>query len=156
MRRSDREITDAGRIRDVIDGCTVCRIAFSSENGAYIVPLNFGYELENGRYVFWFHGAKDGRKIDMIKASERVGFEMDCGYRLNEAEYACGYSSAWKSIIGTGKIEIVSDMSDKIKGLNLIMKKCTGKDEWTYGVNMLSEVCVFKVTAQELSCKEHQ
>lgn len=60
MRRKDREITDPERIRDIVERCACCRIGFYDNGEVYIVPLNFGYEIGEHGYVFYFHGAAEG------------------------------------------------------------------------------------------------
>ncbi|MEE1312942.1 MAG: hypothetical protein UHS41_04245 [Lachnospiraceae bacterium] len=42
----------------------------------YIIPLNFGYEINDNAYVIYFHGAKEGRKIELIQKSTIAGFEI--------------------------------------------------------------------------------
>ena len=104
MRRQDREVTDPGKIDRVIAACHCCRLGFCDQGKAYIVPLNFGYAVEDGKYVFYFHGAKEGRKIDLIRAGGTVGFELDTHYKLNEGDSACAYSARFQSVIGTGSV----------------------------------------------------
>lgn len=60
MRRTDREITDAEKITQIIQTCHCCRLGFCDNGAVYIVPLNFGYAEENGKRVFYFHSAKAG------------------------------------------------------------------------------------------------
>ena len=55
MRRTDREITDAEKITQIIQTCHCCRLGFCDNGAVYIVPLNFGYAEENGKRVFYFH-----------------------------------------------------------------------------------------------------
>lgn len=43
MRRTDREITDAEKITQIIQTCHCCRLGFCDNGAVYIVPLNFGY-----------------------------------------------------------------------------------------------------------------
>lgn len=57
MRRTDREIKEFNEIIEVIKKCDVCRLALHDEEYPYIVPLNFGMQLENGKVVLYFHGA---------------------------------------------------------------------------------------------------
>ena len=64
MRRQDRAVTDPEKIQAVIDDCEVCRLGFQDGRGVYVVPVNFGHALENGRHIFYFHGAQEGRKLD--------------------------------------------------------------------------------------------
>ena len=59
------------------------------------------------------HGAKEGRKIELIKKNPVVGFEMDTNYALHEGDLACGHSARFQSIIGNGVVSIVSEMNEK-------------------------------------------
>ena len=156
MRRKDREVTDPKRIADVISRCSCCRIGFYDDGEVYIVPLNFGYEIKDDTYIFYFHGAKEGRKIDLIQKNPHVGFEMDTDYALNEADMACGYSARFQSIIGNGIVSIVSELEEKKRELSLLMEHNTGKREWNFDEKMLNAVAVFKLVVSKMSCKEHE
>lgn len=159
MRRKDREVLDEIRIDEVINAADCCRLGFFDGEEVYIVPLNFGYENTNGKRIFYFHGAKEGRKIELIdytnKNGRSVTFEMDVDYSLIEAKLACGHSSRFKSIIGTGKIDLVNDVEEKRIGLISIMEKNTGKKDWEIKDQMLNAVSVFKIEVEKLSCKEN-
>lgn len=156
MRRKDREVTDPAKIEDIISRCTCCRVGFQEEGEVYIVPLNFGYEIRDGAYVLYFHGAKEGRKMDLIRTSPHVGFEMDTDYVLHEADMACGFSARFQSIIGNGIMRLVTDAEEKKHGLSLLMEHNTGRGEWNFHEKMLPTVAVFKLEVTKLSCKEHE
>lgn len=155
MRRKDREITDSNKIKEIIEGCHCCRLGFCDEGSAYIVPLNFGYEEKNGKYTFYFHSAASGRKIDLIQKTHSAAFEMDTGYRLNENAVACQCSATFQSVMGTGSVSFVEGMQEKKYALKKIMGHNTGREEWSFPENTLRAVCVFKLEAEELSCKMH-
>ena len=154
-RRQDREVTDPEKISRVIAACHCCRLGFCDQGKAYIVPLNFGYAVENGKYVFYFHGAKEGRKIDLIRKTGWAGFEMDTHYRLNPADQACGYSAAFQSVIGGGRVTFVEDLAGKRRGLELIMAHNTGTGGWDFPEEAVNATCIYKLEVEELSCKEH-
>lgn len=156
MRRKDREITDSLRIADIINRCTCCRIGFYDDGEIYVVPLNFGYEVKDDSYVFYFHGAKEGRKIDLIQENPKVGFEMDTNYVLKEADTACDCSAQFQSVIGNGIVSMVSEASEKKRGLSLLMEHNTGKKDWNFDEKVLSSVAVFKLAVTKMSCKEHK
>ena len=153
MRRTDREITDLAAIQKFIQQESIIRIAFYDEGDIYIVPVNYGYLFENDKHIFYFHGAKAGRKFELTKSSPSVGFEIDGNYELLEADIACDFSARFQSVIGTGKLFLVDDFEEKIKGLNLLMKQSTRKDSWNYENKMIDGVAVFKLEADKLSCK---
>lgn len=159
MRRKDREVTDADRIADILSRCNCCRIGFNNDGEVYIVPLNFGYALEDNKYTLYFHGAKEGRKIDLINKNPKVGFEMDADaevYALKKDALACEHTARFQSIIGNGVMSIVTSAEEKKLGLSLIMEHNTGKREWDYNDKMLSAVAVLKLEVTNLSCKEHK
>ena len=82
MRRKDREVIDFEEVTAVINACECCRLGFVDGNEAYIVPLNFGFEIKNEKFILYFHCAKEGRKIDLIPKQETVSFEMDTNTSL--------------------------------------------------------------------------
>ena len=152
MRRRDREITDKITIAEFIAKEQILRIAFYDEGDIYIVPVNYGY-LHDEHYSFYFHGAKAGRKYELAKKKPTVGFEIDGNYMLLESEAACDFSATFQSVIGTGRLSLVENNAEKIKGLNAIMKQTTSKAEWNYSDEMLDDVAVFKLVVDKLSCK---
>ena len=117
--------------------------------------LNFGHTVEGGRHVFYFHGAAEGRKVDLVRRNGWAGFELDTGYRLQGAEAACGYTAAFQSVIGEGPIRVVETAEEKRRGLAAIMHQATCCGDWTFPDAAVDAVCVLRLDAEELSCKEH-
>lgn len=153
MRRKDREIKDKALIEQFIAKEQIIRIAFYDNGDLYIVPLNYGFIYENNKYVFYFHGAKAGRKFELSKSSPMVGFEIDGEYELLQADVACKNSAKFQSVIGTGRLSIIEDYEEKIKGLNVLMNHISGKSEWDYSKDMVNAVAVFRLEVDKLSCK---
>ena len=159
MRRKDREVTERQAIIKIIESCQCCRIGFQDDGEVYIVPLNFGFEYDEERYVLYFHGAKEGRKIDLIAKNPFVGFEMDTNHEIyakDNNEIACAYTARFQSVIGTGKVSMVCDADEKKHGLLLLMEHTTQKCEWSFDEKMLNAVAVFKLEVEKLSCKVHE
>ena len=67
MRRKDREITDFDEMMKIIAKCDTCRLVLFDDEFPYIVPLNFGTDVEEGQLYLYFHSAKVGTKLDLIK-----------------------------------------------------------------------------------------
>lgn len=82
MRRKDREITDICAILDLVSECKVCRLAMTDGGVPYIVPLNYGYEYADGALTFYFHSAKEGRKLEILKKNPTVCLEWTAGASL--------------------------------------------------------------------------
>ena len=134
MRRKDREVLEEVKIDEFIRACDCCRIGFyDKENDeVYIVPLNFGYSNMDNKRIFYFHGAKEGRKIDLISKSTKVTFEMDTNHELIVGKMACNYSERYQSVRGIGIISLVEDKEEKAKALNEIMFQSTGEKDWEF------------------------
>jgi len=153
MRRADREITDYSKIEEFIAQEQILRVAFWDEGEIYIVPVNYGYTCKENAYTFYFHGAKAGRKYALSSENPKVGFEIDGKYKLLTGEAACEFSAEFQSVIGTGRISLVTEREEKIKGLNTIMKQTSKRENWTYEEQMLSAVAVFRLDVEKMSCK---
>ena len=156
MRRSDREVIDLSRILEIIEGCDCCRLGLVDDGRAYIVPLNFGYEVDGGKLTLYFHSAREGRKLDLIRATRYASFEMDTAHELVEAEKACGYSFLYSSVMGGGSIELIEDYDGKLHALRRIMKHCAGDAEYEFDRDMVERVAILKLVADELTSKEHR
>ena len=157
MRRKDREVLEEAKIDEFIRNCDCCRIGFyDKENDeVYIVPLNFGYSNIDNKRVFYFHGAKEGRKINLISKINKVTFEMDSNHELIVGKMACNYSERYQCVMGTGLISFVEEKVEKSMALNEIMFQNMGKNDWEFSEEMLNRVAVFKIEVKSLSCKEH-
>lgn len=155
MRRKEREITEPSKIKEIISSCSCCRLGLIDDGHVYIVPLNFGYSEENDTYTFYFHSAKEGRKISLMKNNSYAAFEMDTNHSLKEGNSACSHSAYFQSVIGEGKISFIEDMEEKRDALQAIMHHNTGKADWDFPEKMIDAVCVFRLDVQELSCKEN-
>ncbi len=151
MRRANREVKNFDEIVKIVEECKVIRIAIKDEEGLYIVPLNFGYTCEGDKFTFYFHSAKQGRKIDAFTANAQVAFEMDCEHELVEAEKACGYSYKFASIIGAGTVKFL-DEEEKLNALSMLMKHQTGKD-FAFDEKMAKGVAVYALEAESLTAK---
>jgi len=155
MRRKDREIQGIVDKIKIIENCKYCRIGLSENNYPYIVPLNYGYSYEDENLTLFFHSAKEGKKIDIIKNNNEACFEIDYDTKLIEGEKACNYGYEYRSIIGFGKIIFLETNEEKIEGLNKIMQHQTGeKNNYTFNENEVKNVLVFKMVVEDFTGKE--
>ena len=153
MRRKDREITDKAEIMEIIAKCDVCRLALSDNNIPYIIPMNYGYEFTDGVLTLYFHGAKEGRKLDIISRNPAACFEMDCSHKLIEAEEAQGYTMEYESVIGNGKIHLCLEKAEKLRALEQLMKQYAPNREFNFSDKAIESVTLFKLVASEFTGK---
>ncbi len=121
MRRQDREMKNIEDIINTMKKCEVCRLAMNGDNGyPYIVPLNFGLDIEGDIIKIIFHSANEGKKIELFTKDNRASFEMDYGHEIEYSEEK-GYCTAhFESVIGQGKIRILED-GEKEAALDKLM-----------------------------------
>ncbi|MDR3244267.1 MAG: pyridoxamine 5'-phosphate oxidase family protein [Elusimicrobiota bacterium] len=155
MRRSDREVKDFGDIIKILDDCSEIHLALSVNDKPYSVPLNFGYEVDGGKLSIFIHGAKEGKKHDIIAQNQEVSFSGVSFAQFFKAEEAIRWSTYYKSVIGFGKISIVNSSQEKIKGLDLLMKHCGFTDTPSYPPQSLDAVRVMKIEVEEITGKQH-
>lgn len=72
MRRKKQELTEK-QCLDILRRAKTATLALSGDDGyPYSVPMNFVYE--DGK--IYFHGAKEGHKIDAIKNNPKVSMSI--------------------------------------------------------------------------------
>ena len=156
MRRQDRRITDPAVIRAVLDKCRTLHLGLVEDGRAYIVPLNYGWTEENGRYILYAHSAAEGRKIDLIRGGADVGFEMETGIEYFDADTACGWGNRYESIIGEGRATLLSTPEGKRQALTVIMAHYSARKDYTFEDAMVDLVQVIQIDVTALSCKIHE
>jgi len=154
MRRKENEIRETEEIMNIIRKAEVCRIALHDDPYPYIVPLNFGIE-EGDPLVFYFHSAKEGRKIDLIRKNPSVCFEIDSDTEIRTGKLACDWSMHYRSVIGVGAVHIIDDQTEKEHGLNIIMNHYSQDRHHKFDAGILTRTCVLKLIVKELSGKQH-
>ncbi len=152
MTRREREVTDINEIIKILDESKVLHLGMVDGDEPYVVPMNYGYTLENGKLTIWLHGAKRGRKLDVIRANPKVFFEMECGITPFEGEIACKYGITYASVMGKGIAEIVEDIEIKKSALSYLMKTQTGKD-FEFEDKMAAVVSIIRIDVSEFTAK---
>lgn len=150
MRRTEKEITVRTEIDEIINTAEVCRLAFAKDNEPYLVPVSYGYDGNN----IFVHTAKEGRKIDFLKANNRVCFEFETDTKIVTHEtIGCKWTASFKSVIGFGRMLKITDETEAMHALNQIMLKYSGK-EWDFSSKDLSGVYLWKIEIEEISGKK--
>ena len=151
--KREREVTDINEIKEILDKSMIVHVGMVDDGEAYVVPMNYGYTLEDGELCIYLHGATIGRKIDIIKKNPKVFFEMECDVTPFEGKIACQYGTTYASVMGKGTAVVLDNVNDKIDGLTKFMKTQTGKD-FTFDERMVSIVSVIKITSKEFTAKK--
>lgn len=152
LTRRELEITDINEIKSILDKALIAHIGLVDGDEPYVIPMNYGYTLENKKLTIYLHGAKKGRKIDILRVNPKVFFEAECDMQPFEGEVACKYGMAYSSIMGKGIAEIVEDVEEKKTAMSVIMKTQTGKD-FTFEDKMVSFVNIIRIDVSAYTAK---
>lgn len=152
LTRREQEITDINEIIRILDEAKIAHIGLVDGDEPYVVPMNYGYVMENGKLTIYLHGAKRGRKLDVIRANPKVFFEAECDLVPFEGDVACRYGIAYSSIMGNGTAEIIEDVEEKKLALSLLMKTQTGKD-FEFEDKMTTIVSIIKINVSQYTAK---
>ena len=152
MTKRELQITDPEQIETILDTARVLHLGLAVDNEPYVVPMNYGYTMEDGKLTVYLHSALRGKKIDMILANPKVFFEMDCDLRPFEGKVPCQYGMAYSSLMGRGEARLVENMEEKKKAMSLLMKTQTEKD-FSFDDKLVSIVAVIRIDVTEYTAK---
>lgn len=150
MRKKQYEITDPAVIENILSKSEVCRIAINDSERPYIVPLNYGYNNN----TIYFHSSPGGKKIELLKANNKVCFEIEFSSHIVKSEIPCDCSTKYRSVIGHGKIYFISDLNRKIEALDIIMAHYGKNDNNTYKDSQLEKVLILKLEIEGITGKQ--
>ena len=152
MTKRELQITDEGQIRTILDTAKVLHLGLCVDNEPYVVPMNYGYTMEDGKLVLYLHSAVRGKKLDMMRANPKVFFELDCDHVPFEGKKPCQYGLAYSSVMGRGTATIVDDVEEKKRAMTFLMKTQTQKD-FEFSDEWVSIVAVIRIDAAEFTAK---
>ena len=152
MTKRELQITDPDQIKEILDTARVLHLGLAVDNEPYVVPMNYGYTMEDGKLVLYLHSAMRGRKLDMIRANPKVFFELECDQIPFEGDKPCQYGLSYSSVMGRGTAQIVEDVPEKMKAMTALMKTQTQKD-FEFNDRLVSIVAVIRIDVAEYTAK---
>ena len=173
MRRRDRAIRDPGKVAEIVASATVCRLALAAADEPYLVTLNFGtagdlagaivwddagccfQAREGAAPCFYFHSARDGRKVAIIRNNPRVCFEITGRHEIVPGEEACRWTTRYESVVGDGKVTEVTAEDEMREGLEAILRQGGATGTIDLPAAAIHGVAVLRLTMSELSGKSN-
>ncbi|MEG2072311.1 MAG: pyridoxamine 5'-phosphate oxidase family protein, partial [Oscillospiraceae bacterium] len=120
MRRMKQEMSKEDTQR-VLERCSAGVLAVSDENGyPYALPMSYAY-CEGKIY---FHGAKQGHKIDAIMKNDKVSF---CVIDKDEVVPE-KFTTIYRSVIAFGRARILENDAERRSALEKITEKYSPKE----------------------------
>ncbi|MEI7661303.1 MAG: pyridoxamine 5'-phosphate oxidase family protein [Bacteroidota bacterium] len=142
-----RVISEKNELIATILRCQWCHVAMTDLGGKpYLLPMNFGYKDD----VIYLHGAKDGKKIDILKQNPDVciNFTTDQQLRYQNEHVACSWSMKYRSVLCYGRTEFILDPDEKSAAMHLVMSQYT-TGEFKFNPPSIREVNVWKIRVEK-------
>jgi len=150
MRKANQEITDKSILEEILSNSKICRLGMIDNGLPYVLPFNFGFH-ENCIYI---HSAPVGKKIDLMKENPVVCFEIEQQTDIVEDEIACKWSTLYRSVVGYGNVEIITDFEEKNRGLEIIMTQHGYKGKMEFEPKEVEFVVLLKLSISSMTGKQ--
>lgn len=153
MRRTDRA-QDRDFCLELIDRCTHGVIALNTgEDTPYCLPLSFVRVGED----LYFHCAREGRKVELMRANPRVCVTF-VGGDVPAFVAPAMYTTYFQSAIVTGSAQEVTDDGEKTAALLALCRKLTpndaGEEQFRPAIERsLHVTAVWKIHMEQLTGK---
>lgn len=151
MRKAQREIRDPAAVAALLSRGKVINLALNQDGAPYVVPMNYGFK--DG--VIYLHCAREGTKLDLLRADPRVGFSVVVGYALRGNADGCESTAHYSSVCGTGAARILETAEEKRRGLEIIAAQVAPQADRGFPEKVVDITCVVAVTPDRLSGKQN-
>ena len=116
MRRTDKQITDIGKMQGILESAKFITIAMCMDDSPYLVTLSHGYDRK--RNCVYFHCAPEGKKIEYLKNNNNVW-----GQALNDLGYVSGKCNhLFETVQFSGKVTFLKTLEEKREAIRCMIK----------------------------------
>ena len=150
--KREQIINDKQQILNILDAGKILHMGLAVDNEPYVVPMNYGYTMEDGKLTLYLHSAVQGKKLEWIRTNPKVFFEICCDLLPFEGVKPCQYGLAYSAVMGKGTAQIVEDVEEKKQAMSVLMKTQTGKD-FVFNDKLVSIVAVIRIDVEEYTAK---
>lgn len=103
MRRFDRSVVDPKLIEAMMKEFEILHLGLMDGEYPYVVPLNFGFSMEEDKLLIYIHSAKQGHKVDLINNNPKVSVTLSVFNDFPDKKYKMHYHD-YRSIMAQGTI----------------------------------------------------
>lgn len=125
-----RAVLDPVLIGEMLKMMDTVYVAMNDNDGfPYVVPLNFGYEINDEQLKVYIHSPKPGKKNELFKKDNRVCLAFSAYNDFPDRKYK-GHRHDFRSVIAKGTIRLVrrsEDPEEWLNGYNL-MYTCNNRE----------------------------
>lgn len=159
VRREDRAVTDETWIRNFLKEAPFGVVAMTLDGQPFVNTNLFVYD-EATRAIY-LHTARVGRTPAVLAANQQVCFSISQMGRLLPADVALEFSVEYAGVMVFGTVEILTDASEKERGLRLLLDKYfphlrPGRDYRAITPEELKRTSVYRIKIEQWSGKQKQ
>ena len=138
MRRKEKAISDPAEMRAILKGAPYIVVALCRDNEPYLATLSHGYD--EARNAIYFHCARAGKKIDFLKANDRVWGQAidDRGYVQGKCDHR------FASVQFGGRVTFIESSAEKRRALEVMIRQLEREPEKVL-VEQINDAAVRKV-----------
>ncbi len=160
MRMSERICQDQQKINSLLMELQTGYLGLSSGNMPYIVPVNYVWHHGN----IYFHGANQGRKVDIMQENANATFVVSESYGTLTNPIPAKTDTAYLSVMLFGQMEIVTDLVEATSIMQQLLDKYVpGYFETPLSLNHVkkyqsslgSKTEIYKLVTSEMTAKEN-
>lgn len=153
--------TDDNRIEQFLSHERTGYLGLTDREIPYVVPLNFVWMNES----VYFHGAAQGRKIDLIHANPNCCFTVAKDYGTMVSPIPAKTDTAYTSVMLFGVLETVTDLKEASLAMQAMLDKyvpgyydkgLSQSHVENYRSSLGSHTVVFRLTPSIRTAKENQ
>lgn len=161
IRQEKLACTDDNRIDQFLSHARTGYLGLSDGDFPYVVPLNFICMNE----AVYFHGAAQGRKIDLIHANPNCCFTVSEDYGTMVSPIPANTDTAYMSVMLFGVLEPVTDLEEATAAMQVMLdkyvpgyydKSLSQSHVEKYRSSLGSHTMVFRLTPTLRTAKENQ
>lgn len=121
--RLKKQQADMVKVEEILKRCTNGVLSINGDNGyPYGVPLSYAYA--NGK--IYFHCAKEGYKVDLLKADPKVTFTVVAQDNIIPEEF----NTLYASVIAFGTVKLIDTPEEmKVPHAYIVDKYSRGYEE---------------------------
>ncbi|WP_155590518.1 pyridoxamine 5'-phosphate oxidase family protein [Lysinibacillus cavernae] len=161
IRMQKRACTDENKIKRFLQDAQTAFLGLVDQNIPYVIPLN--YVVKDGD--FYFHGANEGRKINVMMTNPNACITVCENYGTMVDPVPAKTDTAYLSVIANGIVEVVTDLNEATAAMQAMLDKYVPDYYNTtlskghiekYQSTLGSKTLVFKIKPINLTAKEHK
>ena len=149
MENSKQKITDEKIMDEILAGAGLCRISMMDGDRPYTLPLTYGYKDR----CIYINSAPGGKKIELLSRNPRVQFEIECTEGRLQGETGADKPGCGRSLVGHGRVEIISDTHGKKSGMEVIMAQHGFSDPSDLNPKDMDYLVILKLNIDSLQRK---